>query len=52
MLEKETLKFQNDEIDEIEELNEMTVNDIIHLAIDPNAKWNLNSLFKELELPF
>ena len=52
MLEEETLKFQNDEIDEIEELNEITVNDVIHPAIDPNAKWNLNSLFKELELPF
>ena len=52
MLEEETLKFQNDEIDEIEELNEITVNDVIHPAIDPNAKWNLDSLFKELELPF
>ena len=52
MLEEETLKFQNDEIDEIEELNEITVNDVIHLAIDSNAKWNLDSLFKELELPF
>jgi len=52
MLEEETLKFQNDEIDEIKELNEITVNDVIHPAIDPNAKWNLDSLFKELELPF
>src|SRR3954453_22840424 len=52
MLEEETLKFQNDEIDEIDELNEITVNDVIHPAIDPNAKWNLDSLFKELELPF
>ncbi len=52
MLEEETLKFQNDEIDEIEELNEITVNDVIYPAIDPNAKWNLDSLFKKLELPF
>ena len=54
MLEEETLKFQNEdnEIDEIDELVEITVNDIIHPAIDPNAKWNLDSLFKELESPF
>ena len=52
MLEEETLTFQNDEIDEIEELNEITVNNVIHSAIDPNAKWNLDSLFKKLELPF
>ena len=52
MLEEETLKFQNDENDTFEELNEVTVDDIIHPAIDPNAKWNLDSLFKELELSF
>ena len=51
MLEEETLKFQNEE-DEINEVNEITVSDITHPAVDPNAKWDLNSLFKELELPF
>ncbi len=50
MLEEETLRFQNDEDNEIDELNEIT--DITHPAIDPNAKWNLDSLFKELELSF
>jgi len=28
------------------------IDDIIHPAIDPNAKWNLESLFKDLELHF
>ena len=50
MLEEETLRFQNDEDNEIDELNEIT--DIAHPAIDPNAKWNLDSLFKKLELSF
>ena len=50
MLEEETLRFQNDEDNEIDELNEIT--DITHPAIDPNAKWNLDSLFKKLELSF
>ena len=44
---EEANKFQNVD-DEIG----MTVDSIIHPAIDPNAKWNLDSLFKELELPF
>ncbi len=39
--------FDNDDDDEI-----VSVNDIIHPAIDPDAKWNLRSLFKELEMPF
>src|SRR6266487_4487616 len=52
MLEEETLRFQNDEDNEFDELNEIIVNDITHPAIDPNAKWNLDSLFKELELSF
>ncbi|PKY61299.1 hypothetical protein RhiirA4_449822 [Rhizophagus irregularis] len=51
MLEEETLKFQNEE-DEINEVNEITVSDVTHPAVDTNAKWDLNSLFKELELPF
>lgn len=54
MLEEETLKFQNeeDEINELDELNETSIDNTIHPAIDPNAKWNLESLFKDLELPF
>ncbi|CAB4446996.1 unnamed protein product [Rhizophagus irregularis] len=51
MLEEETLKFQNEE-DEINEVNKITVSDVTHPAVDTNAKWDLNSLFKELELPF
>uniref|UniRef100_U9UTU7 Uncharacterized protein n=3 Tax=Rhizophagus irregularis TaxID=588596 RepID=U9UTU7_RHIID len=51
MLEEETLKFQNEE-NEINEVNEITVSDVTHPAVDTNAKWDLNSLFKELELPF
>ncbi len=39
--------FDNDDDDKI-----VSVNDIIHPAIDPDAKWNLRSLFKELEMPF
>jgi|ERR1044072_4394096 hypothetical protein len=48
MLEEETLKFQNDEF----EINNLDVNSITHPAINPNAKWQLESLFKELEFPF
>jgi hypothetical protein len=51
MLDEETLKFQNEE-NEIDELDEISINDTIHPAIDPNAKWNLESLFNNLELPF
>ncbi|RGB41574.1 hypothetical protein C1646_752003 [Rhizophagus diaphanus] len=51
MLEEETLKFQNEE-DEINEVNEIIVSNITYPAVDTNAKWNLNSLFKELELLF
>lgn len=47
MLEEETFRFQNDEDNEIDEIT-----DITHPAIDPNAKWNLDSLFKKLELSF
>ncbi len=39
--------FNNDDNDEI-----VSVNDIIYPTIDPNAKWDLGSLFKELEIPF
>ena len=47
MLEEETLRFQsNEEDDKIDELNEIAVNNIIYLAIDPNVKWNLDTLFK------
>jgi len=48
MLEEETLKFQNEEF----ETNELNVDSITHPAINSNAKWQLESLFKELEFPF
>ena len=52
MLEEETSKFQNEEY-EINEIDESDItNNIIHPAIDPNAKWKLESLFKDLEFPF
>jgi len=53
MLEEETSKFENEEY-EINEMDvsDVTTNDIIHAAIDPDAKWKLESLFKDLEFPF
>src|SRR6185437_894239 len=47
MLEEETSKFENEEY-EINEMDvsDVTTNDIIHPAIDPDAKWKLESLFK------
>src|SRR5947207_9219100 len=50
ILEQETLKFQDENDNEMEEFVE--TNNIIHPAIDSDAKWNLNSIFKELEFPF
>src|SRR3990170_8526307 len=52
MLEEENFRFQNEdnEIDDFE-MDDL-IDDIIHPAIDPNAKWNLESLFKDLELHF
>jgi len=52
MLEEENFRFQNEdnEIDDFE-IDDL-IDDIIHPAIDPNAKWNLESLFKDLELHF
>ena len=52
-LEEETSKFENEEY-EINEMDvsDVTTNDIIHPAIDPDAKWKLESLFKDLEFPF
>src|SRR6266498_2273776 len=48
MLEDEIFSdFDNDDDDEI-----VSVNDIIYPAINPDAKWDLESLFKELEMPF
>ncbi len=39
--------FDNDDDDKI-----ISVNDIIHPAIDPDTKWDLGSLFKELKMSF
>ena len=50
ILEQETLKFQDENDNEMEEFVE--TNNIIHPAIDPDAKWKLESLFKDLEFPF
>ena len=50
MLEQETLRFQDENDNEMEEFVE--TNNIIHPAIDSDAKWNLNSIFKELAFPF
>ena len=52
ILEEENFRFQNEdnEIDDFE-MDDL-IDDIIHPAIDPNAKWNLESLFKDLELHF
>ncbi len=48
MLEDEIFSdFDNNDDDEI-----VSINDIIHPAIDPDAKWDLGSLFKELEMSF
>ena len=53
ILEEEKKAFNNEEFDEIEEENiSLELEDIIHPAINTNAKWELVSLFKELDLPF
>ncbi len=53
ILEEEKKAFNNKEFDEIEEENiSLELEDIIHPAINTNAKWELVSLFKELDLPF
>ena len=48
MLEEETYEFEDNE----DEIVAITVDNILHPAIDSNAKWKLNSLFKELEFLF
>jgi len=42
MLEEETSKFENEEY---ENVSDVTTNDIIHPAIDPDAKWKLELTF-------
>ena len=52
MLEEENVRFQNDDY-EIDELDlDTNTTEIIHPAIDPDAKWKLELLFKDLEFPF
>ena len=52
MLEEENVRFQNDDY-EIDELDlDTNTTEIIHPAIDSDAKWKLESLFKDLEFPF
>jgi hypothetical protein len=48
MLEEETYEFEENE----NEIVHIKINDILHPAIDSNAKWKLSSLFKELEFLF
>ncbi|CAB4388178.1 unnamed protein product [Rhizophagus irregularis] len=50
MLEEETYEFGENENEN--DIMQITVDDILYPAIDPNAKWNLSSLFKELEFLF
>jgi len=49
ILVEETEEFTGIEEENEEELSE--IEDIIHPAVDPNAKWDLNTLFNELSLP-
>ena len=52
MLEEEIVRFPNDDY-EIDELGlDTNTTEIIHPAIDSDAKWKLESLFKDLEFPF
>lgn len=52
MLEEENLTFQNNdyETDELDLF--INTKNIVHPAIDSDAKWKLESLFKDLEFPF
>lgn len=51
----EILVEETEDVTDIEEENgemlSLEVGDIIHPAVDANAKWDLNTLFNELELP-
>ncbi|RIB15810.1 hypothetical protein C2G38_2039099 [Gigaspora rosea] len=49
--ETEELTGIDDEDEEMSFLSVGSVGDIIHLAIDPNAKWDIITLFNELPLP-
>ena len=48
MLEEETYEFEENE----NEIVHIEINNILHPAIDSNAKWKLDSLFKKLQFPF
>ena len=53
MLEEEKKGFDNENFEEISENDVfLELENITHPAIDINAKWELASLFKELDLPF
>ncbi|RIB15393.1 hypothetical protein C2G38_2192478, partial [Gigaspora rosea] len=49
--ETEELTGIDDEDEEMSFLSVGSVGDIIHPAIDPNAKWDIITLFNELPLP-
>ena len=49
MLQEEIFQEYEDDDDDIEYVE---INNITHPAIDSNAKWKLNSLFKKLQFPF
>jgi hypothetical protein len=50
MLKEETERFEDEEY-EAEDILE-TTNNIIHPAVNSNAKWKLELLFKDLKFPF
>ncbi|CAG8506813.1 8729_t:CDS:2, partial [Scutellospora calospora] len=51
MLEEERLRFEEEYMEgEYVDEDEFSINNIVHPAIDANAKWELATLFKELEL--
>ena len=51
LLEEERQRFIREDIEENEN-EEILIENMVHPAVDTNAKWKLISLFKELVLPF
>ncbi|CAG8464166.1 1900_t:CDS:2 [Scutellospora calospora] len=51
ILEDEKQRFEDEEIDDdYIDNKELSINNITHPAVDTNAKWELVTLFKRLEL--
>jgi len=51
ILVEETEEFTGIEEEENGEMLSSEIGNITHPAVDPNAKWDLNTLFNELQLP-